>query len=104
MAVVLNRSTNKLELYNVSGGTWGSVLADDDITITDETEYTVEVTRRQQRVEAKIGSTASLACNLASDPGTGQTGFYSDKTDVTFDLFTAYLGDTRDPLATRIAG
>ena len=104
VAVVLNRSTNKLELYNVSGGTWGSALADDNFTIADETEYSIQVTRRQQRVEAKIGSTASLACNLASDPGTGQTGFYSDKASVTFDLFTAYLADTRDPLATRIVG
>ena len=43
-------------------------------------------------------------CNLASDPGTGQTGFFSDKASVTFDNFTAYLSDTRDPLATRIAG
>ncbi len=52
-----------------------------------------------------VGQAASeFSYDSASDLGTGQSGLYSDKTDVTFDDFTATDGAVRDPLIPRFVG
>ena len=55
-----------------------------DATINDSTAYTVKVARTQGHMEASVGSVSfTYGCN--ADFGTGYSGLYSDKTEVTFD-------------------
>ena len=102
-AVVLDRDADKIALHQITDGSWGSALGSDDVTINNSTDYTVKVRRKQRSVAASVGS-AGFTYNSTSDFGTGQSGFYSDKTDVTFDDVVFYDGTSRDPKTPRISG
>jgi hypothetical protein len=49
-----------------------------------------------------VGQTVSINSGSLSDLEAGETGFFSDKTNVTFGHFTAYNASTRAALTPRI--
>ena len=55
-------------------------------------------------MEAHLGLSTSFGYSSSSDFGTGQSGLYSDKTDVKFDDFKAFPINTRDPYHKRTVG
>jgi hypothetical protein len=74
-------------------------------TINDSTAYTILVERKQRQIKARlVGQTVSIDSGSLSDLEAGETGFFSDKTDVTFGHFTAYNASTRAALTPRIGG
>jgi RHS repeat-associated protein len=105
-AVVLNRSTGKVALYQVTSGTWGSALASANATISDNISYTIQVNRKQDSIEVyKVGqSNATFTYDSSTDFGVGQAGVYSDKTNVTFDNFNVSIGYAKDPMTYRLKG
>ena len=72
----------------------------------ESTAYTVKVIRKQRHVEARVvgQSSAAIEHDSSADLGTGQSGLYSDKTDVKFDDFLAFDGSARNPMVPRIGG
>ncbi len=105
-AVVLDRNAGKIALYKVVSGSWGSPLASATATIADNTQYTIRVFRKQRHVTAvKVGeSGANFTYDGSADISSGETGLYSDKTNVKFDDFTAYRSTTRDSLTRGFIG
>jgi RHS repeat-associated protein len=104
-AVVIDRNTDKLAFHQISSGSLGSALDSDDLAVSDSTFYTVMIMRRQGGVIAWVdGQSTFVEYNASSDFNTGETGLYSDKTDVKFDNFFAYDMTARDPKALRLSG
>ena len=102
---VLDRNAGKFSLHRINNGSWGAALASMGATINDSTEYTLKVERKQRQVTVSVPSFGtSFTHNAIGDLGTGYSGLYSDKTDVTFDDFTAHDATSRDPLTPRIGG
>ncbi|UCC29851.1 MAG: RHS repeat-associated core domain-containing protein [Phycisphaerales bacterium] len=94
-AVVLDRSAGAFALHKITNGSWGSALDSDSMTISDETTYTVEIKRQQRRVEAYVDD-ESIVYDSSTVLSSGYSGFFSDKTDVTFDNFNLGQIHSRD--------
>jgi RHS repeat-associated protein len=109
-AVVMDRANSRIALHQISGGAWGGALASDSATVAETAQYSLHVVRLQRRIEARLiristgALVANFAYNFSTDPGTGQAGLYSDKTDLKFDDFTVYDGAARDPQVPRFRG
>jgi hypothetical protein len=102
-AVVLDRNASKLAVHKVTSGSWGGAIDSTAATINDSTEYTILVERKQRQIKARlVGQTVSIDSGSLSDLEAGETGFFSDKTNVTFGHFTAYNAATRAALTPRI--
>jgi len=102
-AVVLDRDAGKIALHKITGNSWGSALASASTTINDSTAYTVKVARTQGQVEASVSS-VSFTYGANTGFGTGYSGLYSDKTEVTFDDFKAHDATARNALVPRFGG
>ena len=102
--VVINRSTGKIALHQVTGGSIGGVLASANATIADSTQYTLHVNRMQQRIEATLVGQNSFSYDSSSDFGTGQSGLYSTVADVLFDNFKVYDATARPSLTPGFVG
>ncbi len=104
-AVVINRNTSKLELYEITDGNWSSALASSSntFTINDDTAYTVKVFVRQQRMEAEVVNQSNSPFNYSPSGAfaEGGVGMYSDKTGVTFHDFVLIEGGDRVTIAPR---
>ena len=81
------------------------------VELNQGTEYPFFVTRGQRLIRAGITDNGQFPPEyveftycFTSDPGTGQSGLYADKTDVKFDDVTVYPGGVRNPLTRRIVG
>ena len=83
-AVVLDRNAGKIALHQITDGSWGAALDDAAGTVSDNTAYIVKVFRKQRNVQARVvgQSSAAIEHDSSADLGTGQSGLYSDKTDV----------------------
>lgn len=88
-AVVLDKKDEQIALHKITDGSWGAALASASATISNETDYTVMVVRRQRHVEAEITNQSGTDFTYDGDDdfGTGSIGFYTTKNDVTFDDF-----------------
>jgi hypothetical protein len=103
--VVLDRNAGKLAVHKVTSGSWGGAIDSTAATINDSTAYTILVERKQRQIKARlVGQTVSIDSGSLSDLEAGETGFFSDKTNVTFGHFTALNAATRATLTPRIGG
>ncbi|MCK6465817.1 MAG: hypothetical protein L6Q93_13395, partial [Phycisphaerae bacterium] len=103
-AVVLNRNTDALELYQYSSGSWGSALdASSSASSDNSTEYELRVEVRQRQVAASLwdGSNrkAFFKYNSSSMLGTGKIGVVTDNTNAVFDDFKFFRPTPYDPAA-----
>ncbi|MBE7457336.1 MAG: RHS repeat-associated core domain-containing protein [Planctomycetia bacterium] len=101
-AVVLNRNTDALELYQYSSGSWGSALdASSSASSDNSTEYELRVEVRQRQVAASLwdGSNrkAFFKYNGSSMLGTGKIGVVTDNTNAVFDDFKFFRPTPYDP-------
>ena len=53
---IINRSTGKIALHQVTAGSLGGVLASASVTIIDDTQYTLSFNREQKQVMPGVGS------------------------------------------------
>ena len=102
--VIINRSTGKIELRQVTGGTPGGVLAGATVTIADNTQYTLGFYRKQKHVDVSLLGQASFGYDSSSDFSTGQSGLYSTATNVKFDDFGVQDGTARPSLTPGMVG
>jgi len=101
-----NRNTGKIALYQVSSGSWGAALADANVTVNDNTSYTLNVVRKQSHIEASVAGQASavITYDSATEFGTGQSGMYADVVNAKFDDFKAFVACVRDAVVSRSNG
>jgi len=106
LVVVMDRENDRIALRQMSGGSWGSVLASDSITISETTWYTLHVTRKQRTVKAWIGDgdDTSFSYTADDDFGTGQSGLYATLADIKFDDFILYDMSADGPKFPRLSG
>ncbi len=104
--MVLDRNAGKIALHKITDASWGGALASANVTVNDSTAYTVKVIVKQRHVSAWVVGQASATISYDSSAllGTGQSGFWADKTSVTFDDCQIFDGNWRDPLVPRFHG
>jgi len=108
--VVLDRTNNKVVLHKIVNGssTNPNGLASESLTISQLTTYRIIVTRKRGFVEVTVTAAGigevSFTCSSNTGFGSGLSGLYSDKTDVTFDNLTAKPAPTRAPMVPGIVG
>jgi len=101
---IINRGTGKIELRQVTSGSIGSALTSANVSISDSTQYTLALTRKQRSVEIRLVGQAVCSYDSATDFGTGFSGLYSNTVNVLFDQFLVRDATTRASLVPGFGG
>ncbi len=108
-AVVITTALNA-ELYKITGGTWGSVLASVSLDGLLTGYHGVRVTVKGRHVEISAHSAISADTvftaryDSATEFGPGLSGLYSNVANTKFSHWTVYESTTRDPKTRSVSG